>query len=230
MFKAVLFDLDETLLDRTNSLKDFFRDQALRFSCRYELGTEAALERFLELDARGRVSKFDVYAQLIGEQIRSPLPSAEDLAKDYENNFWRYAKPFDGMETIREALKAHGAKLGIITNGQTHIQLRSLLALNLDPYADTYLISEQAGLRKPDAAIFLRACNNLSANPSDCLFVGDSPEADIKGANAVGMKTVWFDNGATWPENAAYTPDWKIQQLSELLDVFAAQGLETHDQ
>ena len=120
------------------------------------------------------------------------------------------------MAEILNTIRGQGWKIGVISNGQTHIQLRSLLALNLDRILDLYLISDSVGLRKPDPQIFLLAAKKLSVVPANCIFVGDSPEADIAGAQKVGMKTVWFPNGAQWPVALTIPPDAEIDSLTEL--------------
>lgn len=191
-------------------------DQFLRFSSAAFPETDKAIGRFLELDDRGRTPKQTVYRALVAEQGRSDRALAGELFRDYEENAWRFARSFDGMDTMFDDLKSLGLKTGIISNGQTHIQLRSLLALNLDRLVDVYLISETEGLRKPDPEIFLTAACRLSADPTRCIFVGDSPEADMIGARHVGMKTIWFPNGAEWPTIVPDQPDAVITSLSEI--------------
>jgi putative hydrolase of the HAD superfamily len=120
------------------------------------------------------------------------------------------------MEQTLTALRTAGIKLGIITNGETHLQLRSILALDLDRLVDVYLISESEGCRKPHASIFLRATERLGVAPQDCAFVGDKPQTDMLGAREVGMQTVWFPNGLSWPQSYDWRPDAEVLQLSEL--------------
>ncbi|GHB22396.1 hypothetical protein GCM10007094_08200 [Pseudovibrio japonicus] len=160
--------------------------------------------------------KVEVYRQLLKELLASTKFSAEALAYDYESHFWRHAKAFDGMDTLFATMSKLGIKTGIITNGQTHIQLRSLLALNLDRMVDTYLISESEGLRKPDTAIFQRALDQLSVEAQECLFVGDSPEADVLGAQKAGLKAAWFDNGALLSAETEFRPELVIHSLKDL--------------
>ena len=213
---AVLFDLDETLFDRSSSLRKFVFDQ---FSNSDFLGGDrmlSATNRFLELDERGRVPKEIVYRKLLHELgILNPQVS-EFLFQDYEANAWRFARPFDGAIELLRWISDKGLKTGIISNGQTHIQLRSLLALNLDRIVDIYLISEQEGCRKPEGKIFESMTEKLGVCANKCVFVGDSPESDIQGARNAGMKTIWIPNGAKWPNTYNWSPDATLKTIDEV--------------
>lgn len=216
MKNAVLFDLDETLFDRRGSLRLFLADQFGRYYPDVFPRSEATIDRFIELDNRGHTTKDVVYTTLLTEFGVYEEGLAAELFDHYEQNAWRFAFGFDGMNEALDRIRAMGWKIGIVSNGQTHIQMRSLLALNLDRLMDTYLISETEGLRKPDPEIFKLAARKLSVAPEDCVFVGDNPEADIIGAQRVGMKTIWFPNGALWPTEIAEKPDATIHSLREL--------------
>lgn len=219
MAKAVLFDLDETLLDRTGSLRAFLADQHRRF--RRELGDPPFalwLERFLALDARGSVHKRLVYPAVLSE-FGGDLAAAQALLADYAQHCCRHARPFDGVREVLAALRAQGKRLAIVTNGETAFQQRHVDALKLADLVDDVLISEAEGLRKPDVKLFHRAADRLGAAPGDCVFVGDSPSADILGAYDAGMRTVWFRCGQTWPTDLPPNPGPAITRLSELLQV-----------
>ncbi len=214
MASPVLFDLDETLFNRSASVRAFVTQQ---FSGR-DLGRfvtlNAACDRFMVLDARGSVPKTVVYQTLTQEMGGGNDWQA--LFDDYEANAWRHATGFEGMRELLVSLRKQGRKLGIVSNGQTHIQLRSLLALGLDRLVDCYLISETEGCRKPEPEIFRRAASRLGAEPRDCIFVGDSPQADMAGARAVQMRTVWFPNGLAWPVDFDWQPDAVVTSLAEV--------------
>lgn len=217
VINAVLFDLDETLLDRTNSLKAFLRDQFERYAGHLgDVQRDEWCARFLVLDRRGHVHKSVVYPAILSE-FGGRAAYAEALLADYRARCSGFAQPFDGMAEALTALRARGLSLGIVTNGETAFQSRHVEALELDRLVDAVLISEREGLRKPDAALFLRAANACCAEPSRCLFVGDNPVADVLGAHAVGMKTAWFRSSAQWPEGAASNPGPSINHLSEVL-------------
>ena len=222
--KAVMFDLDETLLNRTASLKHFVSDQRARFPVLQQLEERELQTRFIDLDRRGTVSKDRVYEQLLAAVSIEDAEMRDVLWRDYETNFWRFAVAFPGLKSLFSDLHKAGLKTAIITNGQTHIQLRSILALNLDRLVDTYLISEVEGLRKPDPEIFHRAARRLNVASADCVFVGDNPVADILGARTCGMRTIWFANNADWPETATEGPAATISHLGEIAPLLAQWG------
>jgi len=216
MISAVLFDLDETLFARTASLRQFIEDQIRSHYPDIFPNVEMTIGRFLELDNRGTKPKDEVYRVLLAELGRDDEALAAELFEHYEANAWRFASGFDGMSDALKDIRELGLKFGIVTNGQTHIQLRSLLALNLDRLVDDYVISEAVNLRKPDPRIFHLAAQNLSVRPESCVFVGDSPTADVVASRRAGMKSVWFPNGAMWPDNLLQETDAEIHSLSEL--------------
>lgn len=226
MIDAVLFDLDETLLDRTNSLKAFLRDQFARHADHLgQVRLEEWSARFLVLDRRGHVRKSVVYPAILGE-FGGRAEHAGALLADYRARCARFAQPFDGMKAVLKELRARGLALGIVTNGETEFQSRHVEALELDGLIDAVLISEREGLRKPDAALFLRAAMACRTEPSRCLFVGDNPVADILGAHAVGMRTAWFRGAAEWPSDAAPNPGASIYRLSEVLSLVRFQAAQ----
>ena len=217
MTAAVLFDLDQTLLDRTVSLDGFLDQQYSRFSKRIGApGLEAWRSRFVSLDQNGHVHKALVYKALLAD-FGGDAHAAADLLADYRQRSCEHARGFPGMAQTLAALRGRGLKLGIVSNGETDFQMRNIKALGLEGMVDAILISEAEGLRKPDAAIFFRAAERVGATPEECLFVGDNPEADILGAYGAGMKTAWFNAGAVWPEGLAVNPGAEIKELAQTL-------------
>lgn len=217
MTEAVLFDLDETLLDRTTSLRSFLRDQFSRFS--EHLGTvdySTWEARFLKLDARGSQPKSKVYPVLLHE-FGGQIAEAERLVAYYEENCCKHAQPFEGMTRVLVQLRGAGKRLGIVTNGESAFQSRHLEALDLRRLVDEVLVSEEEGLRKPDPQLFLRGATRLGVSPEQCLFVGDNPRADILGAAAVGMQTAWFRCGQAWPDNLPSNPGATVEALHEVV-------------
>jgi putative hydrolase of the HAD superfamily len=217
MIDAVLFDLDETLLDRTTSLQGFLADQFDRHG--QILGSVNFADwrdRFLALDQRGHVHKKMVYPAILTE-FGGDAAAEHSLFSDYELRCSAFAIPFDGMAETLHTIRALGLPMGIVTNGETDFQTRHIEALGLDDLVQTVLISQREGLRKPAPDLFLRAANRLNVSPSRCLFVGDNPVADILGAAATGMKTAWFHGNADWPMDLPVNPGEIIDKLGDIL-------------
>jgi putative hydrolase of the HAD superfamily len=219
VISAVLFDLDETLFDRTTSLVAFLAYQNGRFADRLgEVTFEVWRDRFLALDARGYVHKSLVYLALLAE-FSGDLTAVDALLDDYREHCCEHARGSPGMAATLMTLRSYGLRLGIVTNGETEFQTRHVDALGLTALVDAVLISEAEGLRKPDAALFRRAADRLHVALPECLFVGDNPAVDVLGAHAAGMRTAWFRCGAVWPSNLAPMPGLEIDTLDQVLDL-----------
>src|SRR5215207_7029411 len=103
MIRALLFDLDETLLDRTQSLTHFIQAQYRRFYPHFHhISLERFLQRFVELDAQGSVWKDKVYQQLIAEEQITDV-GWEELLDDYLTGF---AASCVGFPHLHEMLDA----------------------------------------------------------------------------------------------------------------------------
>lgn len=216
MVKAVIFDLDGTLLDRDRSLKQFIQNQYERY--RDALGhieRERYIERFLELDHRGYVWKDKVYAQLC-EEYNIACLTPEHLLADYIQNFQHHCIPFPNMVQVLQELKNRGILLGMITNGFTELQRLNICALQIEQYMDVILVSEEEGIKKPDPEIFMRALRRLGVQVEESVYVGDHPENDVQGARNIGMHAVWKKD-TFW--GTPFTDEYVIDDLQELLAI-----------
>lgn len=214
MVKAVIFDLDGTLLDRDQSLKLFIRDQYKRYVSELRhIPEEQYVTRFIELDNKGYVWKDKVYERLLKEFAISSL-TWEQLLGDYINNFQHHCTPFPHMENVLQELKNRGLLLGMITNGFTEFQLLNIRALGIEKYMDTILVSEREGIKKPQTEIFLRALERLGVKPEESIYIGDHPENDVIGARNVGMHAIWKKD-TFWGQ--PFTDGHVIEDLQELL-------------
>ncbi|MFC4560069.1 HAD family hydrolase [Virgibacillus kekensis] len=225
MIRAVLFDLDGTLLNRDLSVRKFIHDQYERLlNVLVHIPKEEYVQRFIELDYRGYVWKDKVYRQLVKEYAINEI-TWEELLEDYLANFRHSCVPFPNLIQILENLKGSGMSLGMITNGKGQFQLDNIRALGIAPYIDAILISEWEGIKKPNEQIFQRALNKLSVRPEESIFVGDHPEKDIAAARNVGMRTVWKKD-LHWEGSNA---DYIIEDLIELSNILEMEEAETNE-
>ena len=200
--KSVLFDLDETLLDRSESLKEFALWQSKGMLRREISDPNLFCQRFVELDSNGGVLKNKVYSQLIDEFGINDWTLAE-LTSSYDLCFSGFCREKEGALDAVEELKGIGFKLGLVSNGRSPFQERNFYSLGVSHLFDTIIVSEALGVRKPDRKIFDLACERTGVSAVETVFVGDNPKADIDGANNCGMYTVFIPGhyGETY-ENA----------------------------
>jgi HAD superfamily hydrolase (TIGR01662 family) len=120
----------------------------------------------------------------------------------------------DTAEVLR---KLHGKyKLGIVSNfAIPECVLKLLMAHGLNQLFDAVVISGAVNKRKPSPEIFKEALTRLQVDAADTVFVGDTVDADIKGAKEVGMKTIYIERRPQ-KELEQVCPDQTIKSLSEL--------------
>ncbi len=212
---AILFDLDGTLLDRESSIHEFALSQHGRLSALQHIPRALYASRFEALDSHGSVWKDVVYKTLVSELGIVTL-DWRNLLQDYESAFSRSCVPYPNLHRTLSALRKNGLLLGIISNGRDAFQRTVIDALELNEYLSVTLISESECVRKPDSRIFDRALKRLDVPAVQSIFVGDNPEADIRGAKNAGMKAVWKRN-TIYPPPAVF--DGVIGDLSELIEL-----------
>lgn len=221
MIKAVLFDLDDTLLDRDASLAYFIEQQYERFRSVFDgVPKNAFVERFIELDVHGYALKEEVYPQIVSEFELTGI-SWQELLADYRGRFDQYCINLPGLENMLQTLVEQNRSLGIITNGPSPFQQQKIQTMGIADYFSVVLVSEEEGVKKPDPEIFRRAANRLGIEPNEAIFVGDNPKADIEGAQGFGMKTIW-KRAEHW--GACPTADAICDNLEQL--PFLVQELE----
>ncbi|WP_233568110.1 HAD-IA family hydrolase [Cohnella faecalis] len=216
MIKAIIFDLDGTLLDRDRSLTAFIENQYDRYPAFHGVEKNEFVRRFIELDQKGYVWKDRVYQTLV-EELQIAL-NWQDLLTDYVESFQNHCVGFPGLIETLEQLKEKKLKLGIITNGFGRFQMNNIKGLKIEHYFDEILISELEGLRKPDSRLFQRALTRLGVAPEESVFVGDHPINDVEASIAAGMKGIWKeDHHFERPSKVSSV----ITELSEIKNVLA---------
>lgn len=217
MIKAVLFDFDETLQDRTAA---FLRYASAVLDEYYPLITAQEKEKRIGDMVRtgngGYVDRVKWYSQLLDMWGCAAPPDAKTLAEHYDRNFGYYNVVFpDAVPTLKK-LRERGIITGVITNGPSVLQHTKMNESGLLPYLDILVVSGDIEYRKPQPEIFQYTADKLGVKTGECIYVGDHPVNDISGALSAGMKPVRMNWG--WFEGRELRGDVPvITSLSEVL-------------
>lgn len=227
-YKHLFFDLDRTLWDFDSAAEVAFEKIFDKYELK-KLGIPSAHdfhevysplnEKLWELYRADQITKED----LNRTRFLSPLQHygidnvalADNLSRDYV--YWspRIVRLMPGTFELLDYLKPN-YHLHLITNGFVEVQNIKLAYSHLDAYFETLTVSEEAGVKKPNPAIFEFALAKAGAQSAESLMIGDEIDVDIIGANAAGIDTVFF-NYLHRPYNNEAT--YEIDKLLDLKDI-----------
>lgn len=203
MYKAVIFDLDDTLYDYQSvhelameKLKDFtcerFGIGGREFDSAFSWARKAAKSL---LGGTAASHNRMIYCQKMLEHLgRNPVDGALDMYDCYWSAMLSGMKLRDGVMLLLERLRADGVKIAVCTDLTAHIQHRKIRQLDLVPYIDVLVTSEEAGAEKPSEKIYSLVLEKLELEAEDCLFVGDSQEKDVDAPRRLGMSAMLFSD------------------------------------
>jgi len=190
----VLFDLDDTLCDYASA-------RARRIEYAFRLAADVddvPLPDDVPSLVAESIRRHPHGAEHFGE-ILLPLGISEQavaLGKQWfiDHRFYTLQLFPDAIMTIEAARRAKtNRRIGVVTNGPTDVQRQKIALLGLEPYVDFFVISDEFGYWKPDPEIFDEALRLGDASAAESVFIGDSAEHDIAGAQAVGIPTIWVN-------------------------------------
>ena len=223
LIDTVMFDLDETLIDRRAALAAFLPAQFKLFADQLRSTTLEAFETtFFALEKQGLVDKQKLYPRLTATLGLDRRCGAHLLA-DFQTRYPHFARLSIGALETLAVLRERGLKTAIISNGHADVQSAKIEMTALKNAVDLVVISEDVGLRKPDPRIFQLAAERLGVVTARCIFVGDNPEADVRGAEASGMIGVFLGADASWPDTLPL-PRYRIDALADILPLI--EGLK----
>ncbi len=189
----VFLSLDDTLLDRSGA----FRLWAKGFLDEIA-APQDDLEWLVSVDADGLTSRWDL-ADLIRDRYRLRA-STIDLVDELKNGPLTYERLDPMVGCALEIAADAGLVPLIVTNGPAEQEGR-IRRTGLDRYVAGWVISEECGVSKPNPRIFAMAAQRVRMRLAGAWVVGDSPEADIGGAAAMGLPSVWVHRERSWMDN-----------------------------
>jgi putative hydrolase of the HAD superfamily len=211
---AVLFDLDDTLFDHRACTRAALAELRERFAVLGRVPAalvEAEHRRLLEglhlqvlagqltVDD-ARVERFRQLLAFAGGPAGAEAAAAAAAA--YREAYVAHWRPVDGALDLLSAL--HGrVSTAVVTNNVASEQRQKIAACGFGPLLDAVVISEEAGVTKPDPRIFSQAIGLLGCRADQAVMIGDAWETDIVGARAAGIRPIWFNRfGADSPDRS----------------------------
>ena len=217
--KAVVFDLDETLVDRRGSLDAYSKKLHSAFADSVVVPEALFTTEFHRLDGNGRVPR-DEFFEALSRNLFVNVP-AKHVKEHFEATAWTTPRLFDGVLDLLTSLRAQDWRIGIITNGGVPSQSAKINNSGLGELIDVSVISAAFGVKKPAPEIFRHLTDALQIEPRQSWFVGDDPVADIWGAKQVGLRTCWVERYAAWPADLPRCYDARINKTVDCLAVIA---------
>ncbi|WP_371525215.1 HAD family hydrolase [Streptomyces sp. NBC_01283] len=198
LVSLLMLDLDNTLVDRDAA----FRAAVRAFLAEHGL-PDAELTWVMALDASGYRARADV-ASSMTDRYGASVPTAAVRALLDDGGADRVVLAGATREALCRA-QAGGWTCAIVSNGRVAQQEAKIRRTGLDRLVQGWVISEGVGHKKPEPEIFRAAAAAVGGSLSDAWVIGDSPRADIAGANALGLRSVWVSDGRPWTQES-YEP------------------------
>ena len=216
---AVLFDLDNTLIDRSEAFERLFGHW---YDTLPDTGRPPDREAFVSRMANygiGYAPIPDIYT----EMLEVWLGSFSSLDAAVEAHFAAMPEMV-GLDPKTDAMlrrfRDKGVPVGVVTNGGSETQWGKLRNTGIADLVTACVVSEEFGAWKPAPAIFEHALKLIGAEAESTVFVGDNSEHDILGAIGVGMRTAWMSLGREW-EIESGRPDYVLDAVWEAEDIVA---------
>jgi len=229
MYKAIIFDLDNTLLNytaselqsmqRTVAAHGLFEDESEEWQQFWSSYLQINFRHWMSFvtNQGHHRSIEEVLIQSFRDTLQAEDQQILSLARTYWQNFCStciYEQ--DANEVLHYVNGSY--QLGIISNGIGEAQRQRLAAGNIDHLFNSIIVSDEVGIRKPNKEIFDIALEQMKLSAREVLFVGDSLQDDYAGARNSGIDFCYYNRNRQALAQE-YKPRYTIDTLSQLLDV-----------
>jgi putative hydrolase of the HAD superfamily len=214
MIKAVIFDIDNTLVDFL-AMKDRCIRPAVKAMCKAGLNEkpDKVLSRVYEL-----YKKYGMEYKLIFQELLKSYNVHDDRILAHGIIAYRKARMVESYpkaEQVLSELQSKGYKLGVVTDAPSIKAWTRLVYMKLDEKFDIVVTFDDTKLHKPHQLPFQKALAELGVRPQECVMVGDMISKDVEGAKALGMVSCFARYGAINPP-AKSGADHEIDSLTQL--------------
>ncbi len=220
MIKAIVFDLDNTLVD-------FMAMKRLAIDAAIDAMVDAGLDlEKIEIQARIDAiykERGIEYQQVFDDLIYGIFQKADHRVLSSGIIAYRRAreaalKPYPHVTATLVELIRRGTKLAVLTDAPSREAWLRLCYVNLHHIISTVVTFDDTQERKPSAKPFRKVLERLGVEPEQALMVGDWADRDIVGAKSVGMKTAFALYGDTFGTKE-HGADYELKKISDLLEI-----------
>jgi phosphoglycolate phosphatase len=211
-YRAVLFDLDGTLVDSYAALAE-----AVNFARREHGLPELSAARIRDFVGDG----LDTMLRRAFDAEDVPRSVKDAFESRYDEICCESSTILTDVASTLGTLHGLGVAMAVCTNKPTSFSKKILTFLNLAPYFRAIVGPDLAGARKPEARHVLHTLESTSCAPCEALFVGDMP-IDVHAARNSGMDVTVVSTGSSTPEALhAAKADHYLERFSDLVRVVA---------
>ena len=215
--KAVIFDIDNTLLDLMR-MKDYCIDASIdaMIDAGFNIPKKKAVKIFRAMYIKNIEDQqiFQKFLRKVTGKVDPKILAHAILA--YRRVKAGFLTTYPETKPTLIALKEKGLKLAVVSDAPRLQAWLRLCALSLDDFFDVIVTYDDTKSRKPSKKPFLKALKVLKIKPKDALMVGDWIERDIVGAKKVGMKTAFAKYGNTNSSKGIKKADYVLTKISDL--------------
>jgi putative hydrolase of the HAD superfamily len=223
MIKAIVFDLDNTLVDFI-ATKELCCRAAVNAMIKagLPLSEKNALKKLMALYWKHGIESQDIFQRFLEKELKKiDYKILASAIAAYRSTKAGNLTPYPNVRQTLLKIREKGLKIGIVSDAPRMQAWLRLVEMGLADFFDAVVAFEDTGEKKPSEKPFLAITKKLGVKPSEILFVGDDAKKDIFGAKNIGMKTVLAKYGVSkyTKTKKKIKADFEINDFKELLEV-----------
>ncbi|HII71539.1 TPA: HAD-IIIA family hydrolase [Candidatus Woesearchaeota archaeon] len=216
--KAVIFDIDNTLVDFLKLKKSCIQPAvAAMVKKGLKVSEEEGVRLVYKLYEKYGMEYKLIFQELLKEVGQSDYKILAAGILAYRKA--RVVKPYPGVVDVLKELRRKGVKLAIVSDAPNLKAYIRLVAMGIEDYFDVIVAYDDTKHHKPASLPFEKAVRELAVKPQEVIMIGDMPDKDVKGAKDMGFISVFALYGNETVDKGESGADYEIEKVNELLAV-----------